>query len=123
MTCGFFSISFNDVTFQNSPDFWKNILFHRSEPVPSCNIPVSHLVTFDLNKDLLPLILAHRNYDMQADQGTKQTFNLMALQRQIEERFVRGRPKLDPATKQLVFRQDLQDVAVFEKLRKNIPQV
>ncbi|XP_072042938.1 E3 ubiquitin-protein ligase rnf213-alpha-like [Amphiura filiformis] len=105
-------------------DFYHGLIGDkpRSDPIPACDIAVSHLVTFDLDKDLLPLMLAHKDYAVQADHGTTQTFNLMSLQRQIEERFVRGRPKLEEQTKRIVFRQELQNAAVFQKLRKNVPQ-
>ncbi len=104
---------------------YTNILFfiYRCEPIPLSSLATIHLVTFELDTDLLPLVLANKSYIVKANQGTTHTFNLMALQRQIEERFVRGRPKLCENIRRLVFRQELQDATIFQKLRKNVPQV
>ena len=95
----------------------------RYDSIQPSDATINHLVAYDKDKDLLPLILSHRDYAMEAGQGTSHTFNLAALQRQIEERFLRGRPKIVHKIEQLVFRQDSHDAAVFQTLRNRIPQV
>ena len=70
------------------------------------------------------MILSHCDYAVEAGtQGTRLTYDLLGLQRQIKERFVQGRPKLVQKIEHLVFRQDSRDATIFQALRTKIPQV
>ena len=104
-------------------NFLTFLFCFRYDPIQPSDATINHLVAYDKDKDLLPLILSHRDYAMEAGQGTSHSFNLAALQRQIEERFLRGRPLIIHKIEQLVFRQDSHDAAVFQTLRNRIPQV
>ncbi|XP_072046323.1 E3 ubiquitin-protein ligase RNF213-like [Amphiura filiformis] len=94
----------------------------RCAPIQPSDATLHHLVAYNKDKDLLPLVLSHRDYAVQAGQGTTHTFNLPVLQSQIEERFLRGRPDIIRKIEQLVFRQDSHDAVVFQTLRNRIPQ-
>ena len=104
-------------------NFLTLLFCFRYDPIQPSDATINHLVAYDKDKDLLPLILSHRDYAMEAGQGTSHTFNLTALQRQIEEHFLRGRPKIIHKIEQVVLRQDSHDAAVFQTLRNRIPQV
>lgn len=67
--------------------------------LPLTNITKSHLVAYDPEKDLLPLILAHCNYSLKVGEGTAVEYNWKALERQLVDRFIRGRHQLTPAVR------------------------
>ncbi|XP_072028276.1 E3 ubiquitin-protein ligase rnf213-alpha-like [Amphiura filiformis] len=104
--------------------------YHRLQPglpkatvINPCDASIGHLVAYHHDRDLLPMILSHCDYAMEAgSNGTRLTYNLLGLQRQIKERFVQGRPKLVQKIEHLVFRQDSRDATVFQALRTKIPQ-
>ena len=53
---------------------------------------MSHLIAYDPEKDLLPLILAHCNYSLEVGQETLVQYDWAALERQLIDRLFRGRP-------------------------------
>ena len=58
------------------------------------NITKAHLVAYDLEKDLQPMILAHCDYSLKVGQGTIVEYNWMALERQLIDRFISGRNRI-----------------------------
>lgn len=60
--------------------------------VSSTSVTMSHLIAYDPEKDLLPLILAHCNYSLEVGQETLVHYDWAALERQLIDRFLRGRP-------------------------------
>ena len=56
---------------------------------------MSHLIAYDTERDLLPLILAHCNYSLEVGQETSVQYDWAALERQLIDRFLRGRPFVD----------------------------
>ena len=55
----------------------------------------SHLISYDTERDLLPLVLAQCNYSLEVGRGTLVQYNWEALERQLIDRFIRGRPLID----------------------------
>lgn len=53
---------------------------------------MSHLIAYDPERDLLPLILAHCNYSLEVGQETLVHYDWAVLERQLIDRFLRGRP-------------------------------
>ena len=53
---------------------------------------MSHLIAYDPERDLLPLILAHCNYSLEVGQETLVHYDWAALERQLIDRLLRGRP-------------------------------
>ena len=98
---------------------------NRAAAINPCDASVGHLVAYHHERDLLPMILSHCDYTMEAGSqgGTTLTYNLEGLDRQIKERFVQGRPKLVQKIEHLVFRQDSRDATVFQALRTKVRQV
>ena len=59
------------------------------------DVTSAHLVAYDVERDLMPLVLAHCDYSLAVGQGTEISYNLPALEKQIVDRFVVGRPHID----------------------------
>ena len=55
---------------------------------------MTHLIAYHPERDLLPLVLASRHYAVASGDDTRTEYDFEALQRSIEERFVRGRPRI-----------------------------
>ena len=55
----------------------------------------SHLIAYDHDRDLMPLILAQCNYSLEVGKGTIVEYNWAGLERQMIDRFIRGRPLID----------------------------
>ena len=54
-----------------------------------------HLVAFDHDMDLLPLLYAHCSYSLEVGKGTAIDYNFIALERQLVTTFIAGKPMLD----------------------------
>ncbi|XP_070580814.1 E3 ubiquitin-protein ligase rnf213-alpha-like isoform X2 [Ptychodera flava] len=90
--------------------------------IKPCDLTPADLIAYDPEKDLLPMVLSHCNYSLEVGRGTLVEYDLPSLERQLEERFIRGKAKILRKIEQLVFRQDSRDAAVFESLKSKIPQ-
>ena len=81
-------------------NFWANISywlnFSRDLPhIPLQDVTPSQLISYDTERDLLPLILAQCNYSLEVGKGTLVQYNWDALERQLIDRFIRGRPLIE----------------------------
>ena len=74
-------------------------LFISSPDIPLANITKAHLVAYDPDKDFLPMILANCDYSLKIGEGTIVEFNWKCLERQLVDRFIRGRPRLTSLVK------------------------
>lgn len=54
----------------------------------------AHLVYFHPERDLQPIILANCTYSLEVGKGSRIEYNLRTMQKQVEERFIWGRPRL-----------------------------
>ncbi len=66
------------------------------------NITKAHLVAYDPDKDFLPMIFAHCDYSLRVGEGTLVQFNWKCLERQLVDRFIRGRPRLTCSVNTLI---------------------
>ena len=64
--------------------------------ISSHNITQCHVVSYDLERDLIPVILANCNYTLTPGHGLSVGYDFKGLSKQIEERFIRGRPQILP---------------------------
>ncbi|KAJ7339392.1 hypothetical protein OS493_005787 [Desmophyllum pertusum] len=85
-------------------------------------VTMSHLIAYDPERDLLPLILAHCNYSLEVGQETLVHYDWAALERQLIDRFLRGRPFVEFKEERFAFSRDTRDDAVFASLTDEIPQ-
>ena len=70
------------------------LIFCSSPEIPLTNVTKAHLVAYDPDKDFLPMIFAHCDYSLKVGEGTTIDFNWKCLERQVVDRFIRGRPRL-----------------------------
>ncbi|XP_028416581.1 E3 ubiquitin-protein ligase RNF213-like [Dendronephthya gigantea] len=87
------------------------------------SVTKAHLVAYDPEKDFIPIILAHCDYSLNLGEETVLEFNWKSLERQIVDRFIRGRPRLTSLVELFVFSKDICDGEVFKALQQKIPQV
>ena len=63
--------------------------------IPLSEVSVSQLIAYDSEKDLLPLMLANCSYSLEVGKETQLQYNWETLEKQIVDRFLRGRPLVD----------------------------
>ena len=63
--------------------------------IPLSEVSLSQLVAYDPEKDLLPVMLANCSYSLEVGKETLLQYNWEALQKQIIDRFIRGRPTVE----------------------------
>jgi len=54
----------------------------------------AHLIYFHPERDLQPIILANCNYSLEVGKGSRIEYDFRTMEKQVEERFVWGRPRL-----------------------------
>ena len=64
--------------------------------VSSQNCTFADLIAYDLERDLLPLIVANCSYTVSLKEGITQHYDFEGLAKQIVDRFLRGCCKLQP---------------------------
>ena len=74
------------------PTLRSHFICSALDRVSSASVTMSHLIAYDPERDLLPLILAHCNYSLEVGQETLVHYDWAALERQLIDRFLRGRP-------------------------------
>ena len=86
----------DDVTSEKPLDsaIFSFSFFYSSPEIPLANVTKAHLVAYDPEKDFLPMIFAHCDYSLKVGEGTTIDFNWKCLERQVVDRFIRGRPRL-----------------------------
>ena len=75
--------------------FTRNILGLNDSAIakiPFTEVSSSQLVAYDSEKDLLPVMLANCTYTLEVGKETSLQYNWEALQKQIVDQFIRGRP-------------------------------
>ena len=73
----------------------SNTLFCRIKKVSLQDVVLAHLVAYDHDKDLLPMLYAHCNYSLEIGQGTIIDYNFPALERQLVDSLIRGKPMIN----------------------------
>lgn len=53
-----------------------------------------HVISYDVERDLTPLILSNCQYQVQQGGETSQEFDLKKIQQQISSRFLMGKPRV-----------------------------
>ncbi|KAJ7339360.1 hypothetical protein OS493_005754 [Desmophyllum pertusum] len=76
---------------------------------PLSEVSVSQLIAYDPEKDLLPVMLANCSYSLEVGKETQLQYNWEALEKQIIDRFIRGRPTVDFKVDNFMFREDARD--------------
>ena len=83
----------------------------------------AQLISYDAGRHLLPLVLAHCHYTVEAGQGMLVQYDLAALEKHLEQRFIISRPMVDMAEIRLVFSEDVHNTSQMMALRRRVRQV
>ena len=78
-------------------------IFSPLERISLSEVTMSQLIAYDPERDLLPVILAHCNYSLEVGQETLVEYDWTALERQLTDRFLKGRPFVEFKVRPLLF--------------------
>uniref|UniRef100_A0A8C2PIL4 Uncharacterized protein n=1 Tax=Capra hircus TaxID=9925 RepID=A0A8C2PIL4_CAPHI len=96
--------------------------------VPSYSVDASeiadlHVISYEVERDLIPLILSNCQYHVEQGGKTLQEFDLEKIQRQIVSRFLQGKPRLTlKGLPTLVYRRDWNYEHLFMDIKNKMPQ-
>lgn len=65
-----------------------------SYSVDASEVTDLHVISYEVERDLMPLILSNCQYQMEQGRETLQEFDLEKVERQVTSRFLQGKPRL-----------------------------
>lgn len=96
----------------------------RSYSVDASEVTDLHVISYELERDLMPLILANCQYQVAQGGESLQELDLERIQRQVTGRFLQGKPRLSlRGLPTLVYRRDWNYEHLFAAIRSRMPQV
>lgn len=79
--------------------YYQTLFFFKLSVYPSLSYKVSpadltdlHVIRYELERDLMPLVLANTQYSIERGQETLHEYDLPKIQQQILSRFLLGKP-------------------------------
>ncbi|PKU34399.1 hypothetical protein llap_15296 [Limosa lapponica baueri] len=82
-----------------------------------------HLISYEVERDLIPLILSNCQYSMEKGGETLQDFDLERIQQQVISKFLQGKPLITPkGIPTLVYRHDRNCEQLFDDVRDKVAQ-
>jgi len=94
-----------------------------SYSVDASEITDLHVISYEVERDLMPLILSNCQYQVEQGRETLQEFDLEKIQRQVTSRFLHGKPRLTlKGIPTLVYRRDWNYEHLFTDIRNKLPQ-
>ncbi|NXV80863.1 RN213 ligase, partial [Atlantisia rogersi] len=82
-----------------------------------------HLISYEVERDLIPLILSNCQYSMEKGGETLQDFDLGRIQQQVISKFLQGKPLITlTGIPTLVYRQDRNYEQLFNDVRNKLDQ-
>uniref|UniRef100_A0A8C5J7S2 RN213 ligase n=1 Tax=Junco hyemalis TaxID=40217 RepID=A0A8C5J7S2_JUNHY len=82
-----------------------------------------HLISYDVERDLIPLILSNCQYSMEKGGETLQDFDLERIQQQVISKFLQGKPLIRlTGIPTLVYRHDRNNEKLFSDVRNKLEQ-
>ncbi|XP_058708338.1 E3 ubiquitin-protein ligase RNF213 isoform X2 [Poecile atricapillus] len=82
-----------------------------------------HLISYEVEKDLIPLILSNCQYSMEKGGETLQDFDLERIQQQVVSKFLQGKPLIRlTGIPTLVYRHDRNYEQLFSDVRNKLEQ-
>ncbi|XP_053396010.1 E3 ubiquitin-protein ligase rnf213-alpha-like [Mercenaria mercenaria] len=130
---GLCSYALLDFLMRKQNDFLDKYLkeaHRKSGSISSVNpkeVTSAHLISYDPQHDILPLVLANCQYSFEMGKGTKIEYDFAALERQLMDRFLFSKSRIDVGRvlmiDQMVYRTEFTNAEVFRKLTDKIPQV
>ncbi|XP_026634303.1 E3 ubiquitin-protein ligase RNF213-like, partial [Microtus ochrogaster] len=97
---------------------------NSSYSVDTSEVTDLHVIHYDVERDLIPLIVSNCQYQVQQGGETSQEFDLEKIQRQISSRFLQGKPRLTlQGIPTLVYRHDWNYEHLFTTIKNKTAQV
>ncbi|NWS12014.1 RN213 ligase, partial [Pachyramphus minor] len=82
-----------------------------------------HLISYEVERDLIPLILSNCQYSMEKGGETLQDFDLEKIQQQVISKFLQGKPLITlKGIPTLVYRHDRNYEQLFNDVRNKLEQ-
>ncbi|KAM6119107.1 E3 ubiquitin-protein ligase RNF213 [Phoenicopterus ruber ruber] len=82
-----------------------------------------HLISYEVERDLIPLILSNCQYSMEKGGETLQDFDLKRIQQQVISKFLQGKPLITlTGIPTLVYRRDRNYEQLFNDVRNKVDQ-
>ncbi|NWQ63740.1 RN213 ligase, partial [Neopipo cinnamomea] len=82
-----------------------------------------HVISYEVERDLIPLILSNCHYSMEKGGETLQDFDLEKIQQQVISKFLRGKPLITlTGIPTLVYRHDRNYEQLFDDVRNKLEQ-
>ncbi|NXO62383.1 RN213 ligase, partial [Phainopepla nitens] len=82
-----------------------------------------HLISYEVERDLIPLILSNCQYSMEKGGETLQDFDLERIQQQVISKFLQGKPLIKlTGIPTLVYRHDRNYEQLFNDVRSKLEQ-
>ncbi|KAG9267741.1 E3 ubiquitin-protein ligase rnf213-alpha [Astyanax mexicanus] len=82
-----------------------------------------HVIRYEVDRDLLPLVLSNCQYSMERGRETLSEYDLPKIQQQLLTRFLQGKPKINlTGIPTLVSRQERNYENIFKDIREKVPQ-
>jgi len=84
-----------------------------------------HIISYDLDDDILPLIRKHSNFNLRYGHGTDVTYDFAPIQLFIIENYIRGKPLLqrENMISQFTYVGEMKRHGIFKALKAKIPQI
>ena len=93
----------------------------RKQHVYLSKIQDCQMISFE--NQLSHVIFSHCKYSLKAGHGADITYDFVALEKHILDRFVRGKPLITCDIPIMSYRSDVLEATTFMKIRKTITQV
>ncbi|KAM5149392.1 E3 ubiquitin-protein ligase RNF213 [Callospermophilus lateralis] len=96
---------------------------NNSYSVDASEVTDLHVVSYEVERDLIPLILSNCQYQVEQGGKTSQEFDLEKIQQQISSRFLQGKPLLTlKGIPTLVYRHDWNFEHLFMGIKNKMAQ-
>ncbi|CAO2646302.1 E3 ubiquitin-protein ligase RNF213 [Lemmus lemmus] len=96
---------------------------NSSYSVDTADVTDLHVIHYEVDRDLIPLIVSNCQYQVQQGGETSQEFDLEKIQRQISSRFLQGKPRLTlQGIPTLVYRHDWNYEHLFTTIKNKMAQ-
>ncbi|XP_054313830.2 E3 ubiquitin-protein ligase RNF213 isoform X3 [Pongo pygmaeus] len=96
---------------------------NNSYSVDATEVTDLHVISYEVERDLTPLILSNCQYQVEQGRETLQEFDLEKIQQQIVSRFIQGKPRLSlKGIPTLVYRHDRNYEHLFMDIKNKMAQ-
>uniref|UniRef100_A0A8B9ZNF4 RING-type E3 ubiquitin transferase n=1 Tax=Anas zonorhyncha TaxID=75864 RepID=A0A8B9ZNF4_9AVES len=96
---------------------------HTKEDDSPSEVADLHLISYEVERDLIPLILSNCQYSMEKGGETLQHFDLERIQQQVISKFLQGKPLITlTGIPTLVYRHDRNYEELFKDVRNKLDQ-